>query len=237
MQTSDLKKLFSELIKDNRLSHSYIFFGYGASGDKLAAAKNLANFLEVGKWEEPTRVLNDAVFCDAQSDGGIDLVRLSSEFLWQKPAVSNRRLLVIDNAQALTLPAQNAILKIAEEPPAGALIILLIKDPGALLPAVQSRFQKIFLSGKEKEERPIQEVGAFLKTAPAKRKEFLKSLMERTEEEPQLVGDFVRDLMAELQKDPVKNWKPLKSLSRRWALMNEFNLNKRLQLEAALLEV
>lgn len=237
MKASDLKKLFSDLVKEERLSHGYIFFGHGADGEKLQAAKNLANFLEGGKWEEAGRVLNDSIFYDAHADGGIDLIRLASEFLWQRPAVSARRLLVINNAQALTLPAQNAILKIAEEPPAGALLVLLLKDPGALLPAVQSRFQRIFLAGQDVVEAAPKEVGVFLKTAPAKRKEFLKALIERTEEEPRLVDDFVRGMMLELQKDPVKNWKLLKALSRRWALMCEFNLNKRLQLEAALLEV
>ncbi len=237
MKVSDLKKLFSDLVKENRLSHGYIFFGHGSDEEKLQAAKNLANFLEAGKWEEAGRVLNDSTFYNAHVDGGIDLIRLASEFLWQRPAVSIRRLLVINNAQALTLPAQNAILKIAEEPPAGALLVLLLKDPGALLPAAQSRFQKIFLSGDGSKEPAIKEVGIFLKTAPAKRKEFLKSLIERTEEDPRLIENFVRGLMTELQKEPVKNWKALKALSRRWALMCEFNLNKRLQLEAALLEV
>lgn len=236
MKAIDLEKLFSDLIKSERLSHGYIFFGHGADKEKLSAVKSLANFLETGKWEEPGRILNDSIFYDAQIDGGIDLIRLSSEFLWQRPAVSIRRLLVIDNAHALTLPAQNAILKIAEEPPAGALLVLLLKDPGALLPAVQSRFQKIFLTGGVSAEAPIEEVGLFLKTALSKRKEFLKSLIERTEEEPRLVDDFVRGMMLELQKDPIKNWKTLKSLSRRWALMSEFNLNKRLQLEAALMD-
>ncbi|MDO8466914.1 MAG: hypothetical protein Q7S83_02110 [bacterium] len=237
MKAGDLKKLFSDLIKDERLSHSYIFFGHGTEKEKLVAAKCLANFLEAGNWEAPTRVLNDSIFYDAHADGGIDLIRLASEFLWQRPAVSIRRLLVIDNAHALTLYAQNAILKIAEEPPAGALLVLLLKDPGALSPAVQSRFQRIFLAGENVVEAEVKEVGIFMKTAPAKRKEFLKTLIERTEEEPRLVDDFVRGMMMELQKDPVKNWKGLKALSRRWALMSEFNLNKRLQLEAALLEV
>lgn len=236
MKISELKKLFSDLVKEDRLSHGYIFFGHGSSEEKLEAAKNLANFLEAGKWEKPARVLNDAVFCNARSDGGIDLIRLASEFLWQKPAVSSRRLLVIDEAHALTLPAQNAILKIAEEPPAGALLVLLLKDPGALLPAVQSRFQRIFLAGQDIIESTVKEVGAFLKTVPAKRKEFLKTLIERTEEEPRLVENFVFGLIDEWQKDPIKNWRALKKLLHRWTLMSEFNVNKRLQLEAALME-
>ncbi len=56
----------------------------------------------------------------------------------QKP-----RALVIDQADNLTIQAQNALLKILEEPPEGASIILLTDRPGALLPTVRSRLQVV----------------------------------------------------------------------------------------------
>lgn len=196
----------------------------------------LANFLETNKWAEPERLLNDAVFCDARIDGGIDLVRTASEFLWQKPAISSRRTLIIDNADLLTAPAQNAILKIAEEPPKSALIILLVQDPSVLLPAVQSRFQKIFIVSEDEREFPKKEAVEFLGASLLKRRELIKELVGRAsdEEDPKLIESFVFGLIAELRRDPIKNWQMLKRLINRWTLMNDFNLNKRLQLEAAL---
>lgn len=234
---TQLKELFRDLVKHERLAQSYIFFGHGSSAEKLNFVRMLANFLETSKWAEPERLLNDVLFCDSRADGGIDLIRSASEFLWQKPAISSRRTLVVNNADLLTAPAQNAILKIAEEPPQSALIILLVQDPSVLLPAVQSRFQKIFVVSEDGRDLRHKEVAGFLKGASLKRREFIKELVEKAAdlEDPKIIEDFVFGLIAELQSDPVKNFTILKNLLHRWTLMNDLNLNKRLQLEAALL--
>ncbi len=238
-QPDYFKKIFSDLIAEQRISHGYIFFGHGVSAAKSESAKKLANFLENGKWELSNKILLDCLSIDAGLDGGIDLVRSASDFLWQKPVVSSRRTFIIDNADALTLPAQNAILKIAEEPPASALILLIMRDPGALLPAVQSRFQKIFVAdtAPAASAEMLKEAVKFLKLLPAKKKEYLKDMIEQSQESggEKLIESFVFGLIGELGKDPVKNVKVLKELLHRWQLMNQFNVNKRLQLEAALL--
>ncbi len=238
-QPDYLKKIFSDLVTDRRVSHCYIFFGHGMGPAKSESARKLANFLENGKWELSGKILLDCLSIDAGLDGGIDLVRAASDFLWQKPVISSRRTFIIDNADALTLPAQNAILKIAEEPPAGALILLILRDPGALLPAVQSRFQKIFVSDTNPAGDPasMKEAVKFLKLLPPKKKEYLKELINQSQDPggEKLVENFVFGLFGELSREPIKNFKTLKELLHRWRLMNEFNLNKRLQLEAALL--
>ncbi|MEK7640961.1 MAG: hypothetical protein AAB389_03115 [Patescibacteria group bacterium] len=240
-QPDYLKKIFSDLITDQRVSHGYIFFGHGVSPVKSESARKLANFLENGKWELSDKILLDCMSIDAGLDGGIDLMRAAIGFLWQKPVISSRRTFIIDNADALTLPAQNAILKIAEEPPASALIVLTMRDPGALLPAVQSRFQKIFVAdlSPSMSADALEEAVKFLKLLPPKKKEYLKELIEQSQEPggEKLIENFVFSLFAELDKEPVKNFKVLKALLHRWQLMNEFNVNKRLQLEAALLEI
>lgn len=237
--TSQLKELFRDLIKSGNLAQSYIFFGHSSSVEKVKLSRLLANFLETNKWAEPERLLNDVLFCDARIDGGIDLVRSASEFLWQKPAISSRRTLVITNAESLTAHAQSAILKIAEEPPASALIILLVQDPSVLLPAVQSRFQKIFIVSEEDQKFSNKETADFLKSSVPRRREIIKRLVDQASEaeDPKIIENFVFGLIAELRRDPVKNWQMLKKLLQRWTLMNDFNLNKRLQLEAALLEI
>lgn len=234
---AELKKNFKKLIEENNLAQSYIFFGHESAAEKLEFAKELANFFERSKWEIGDRVLSDALFLDSQAgDGGIDVVRTASNFLWQKPVVSPRRTLVIANADRLTIPAQSAILKIAEEPPANALIILIVKDPEVLLPAVASRFQKIFIAKNKEANSNTDFAKSFLKAGAAKRKEMLKDLMEEIKEEENdaKMEELVTGLFAELHKDPVKNHATLKNLSARWALIRQFNVNKKLQLEAAL---
>ena len=49
------------------------------------------------------------------------------------------RVCLIDTADDLNRNSENAILKLLEEPPARALIILLSSSPGRLLPTIRSR--------------------------------------------------------------------------------------------------
>lgn len=74
---------------------------------------------------------------------GIDLIRDASHVLTLRPVLSFNNALVIYNAELLTQQAQNALLKILEEPPAHAHILLEASDASHLLPTVLSRCQSI----------------------------------------------------------------------------------------------
>ncbi|WP_431470371.1 DNA polymerase III subunit delta' [Sphingosinithalassobacter sp. LHW66-3] len=56
-----------------------------------------------------------------------------------KPALSSRRVVVVDSADDLERSAANALLKILEEPPAGTIFLLVSHSPGRLLPTIRSR--------------------------------------------------------------------------------------------------
>jgi len=55
------------------------------------------------------------------------------------PSEANKRIFIIRNGQALTVQAQNAFLKIFEEPPKDVIFIMLTTDKKLLLPTVVSR--------------------------------------------------------------------------------------------------
>src|SRR5579864_842881 len=55
---------------------------------------------------------------------GIETVKLIQKKLFLKPIKSKNKLLTIEDAQLLTPEAQNALLKILEEPPLHTFIIL-----------------------------------------------------------------------------------------------------------------
>lgn len=231
---TELKKDFKKLVDAGRLGHGYLLFGHESASEKLDFARELANYLENQIWALSERILIDAQFIDTLEESGIDSMRSASQFLWQKPALSSRRTLVIDRADNLTLPAQNAILKISEEPPPHALIILLVKNPDVLLPALQSRFQKIYVHGENKNKKPdSKSAEVFLKAPIAQRKELLKEIIENKAE----LENFVTGLIAELRRDKLKNWKTIKEILNRWTLINQFNVNKKLQLEAAMINL
>lgn len=55
----------------------------------------------------------------------------------------NGRLVVIDYAERMGIPAQNAFLKLLEEPVEGTCFLLLTHQPSSLLPTTRSRAQAI----------------------------------------------------------------------------------------------
>jgi DNA polymerase-3 subunit delta' len=69
----------------------------------------------------------------------IDAVRQLKRAMQMRAVSSMRRIAVIDDADRLSVAAQNALLKTLEEPPHGALLILITASVPALLPTIRSR--------------------------------------------------------------------------------------------------
>lgn len=70
----------------------------------------------------------------------VDDVRAMGKFFQGTAAEDESwRVCLIDTADDLNRNSENAILKLLEEPPAKALIILLSSSPGRLLPTIRSR--------------------------------------------------------------------------------------------------
>jgi DNA polymerase-3 subunit delta' len=60
-----------------------------------------------------------------------------------RPFEGRRRVVIIDDADAMTQDAQDALLKTLEEPPPSSVLILVSAMPDALLPTVLSRCQRL----------------------------------------------------------------------------------------------
>ena len=73
----------------------------------------------------------------------IDPVRAVIAASAYRPFDGRRRLVVIDEADALETEAQNALLKVLEEPPSGTVFTLLTSRPDALLPTIRSRCPRL----------------------------------------------------------------------------------------------
>ena len=223
-----MKNLFQKLIKENKLAHGYLFYGENEKARNDFVEKIIV-FLE-----KSSKTFFDTFIIDlpAGESIGIDKVREIKNFLWQKPIRSPKKTVVIKRAENLTEEAQNAILKITEEPPSHALIALLTKDPGNLAITLASRFQKIYISARDNDRvfslSVKKYVADFLKGPAKLRREAIKDILAQEN----ALNDFVELLMLELNRDPKKNWRILKELLRRWTLICQYNVNKRLQLEA-----
>jgi DNA polymerase-3 subunit delta' len=60
-----------------------------------------------------------------------------------RPFEGRRRVVIINDADAMASSPQNALLKILEEPPPSSVFILVTERPDMLLPTVQSRCQRV----------------------------------------------------------------------------------------------
>lgn len=60
-----------------------------------------------------------------------------------KPFEGKRRVVIVDDADALVAPAQNALLKTLEEPPPSSSFILVTSRPDVLLATVRSRCPRL----------------------------------------------------------------------------------------------
>lgn len=85
---------------------------------------------------------------------GIEDIKQMQKKLFLKPIKSETKAVIIDEAQLLTHEAQNALLKVLEEPPTHTLLILATDSKDTLLPTIISRCQIIQL---EEEQMKLSE--------------------------------------------------------------------------------
>lgn len=103
-----------------------------AQGVRLVESGGHPDVLMLGrKLDEKKGTLKDGI--------DVEQVRQVAPFLQLTPSMGGWRVVVIDDADTMNRNAQNALLKVLEEPPANAVLILIAHRPGALIPTIRSR--------------------------------------------------------------------------------------------------
>jgi len=143
------------LLRSGRLPHALLFAGSPGTG-RLAMARELAAVALCTSRTEPDSACAACRSCElfrrgAHPDyheqalpGGrqslsIDAVRRLQHEASLKPVVAGRRVFVVRDAEKLSLEAANCFLKTLEEPPGGALFVLIASSPRTLPETVLSR--------------------------------------------------------------------------------------------------
>ena len=138
--TSTLKNA----IKQNRISHAYMFCGPRGVG-KTTMARVLARAVNEIDQDIDGEALNQTlniVEMDAASNRKIEDVRQLKEVVRVPPQSGNYKIFIIDEVHMLTKEAFNALLKTLEEPPAHAIFIFATTEPHKVLPTILSRVQR-----------------------------------------------------------------------------------------------
>jgi DNA polymerase-3 subunit delta' len=75
----------------------------------------------------------------------VDEIRRLAGFFGMTSGAGGWRVAIIDTADDMNDNAANALLKMLEEPPANAMLLVLSNTPGRLLPTIRSRCQRLDL--------------------------------------------------------------------------------------------
>jgi DNA polymerase-3 subunit delta' len=142
----------------------FIFWGAGGAGKRLAARGLAAAWLcQAGPTPEPcgrcagclklaAGVHPDLILLEPEEGKervSIDQARELIKALRFAPVEGGTRVILLPDAEKLSLEAANALLKTLEEPPADTLTILTADDPNLLPPTVLSRGQLFFFPPRE----------------------------------------------------------------------------------------
>lgn len=148
-----IKEHFQKAIENHKVSHAYILTGEAGTGRKsFANAFSMALLCEKGG-KEPCMVCHsckqvlsgnhpDLIYVTHEKPNsiGVDDIREQiNDTIMIRPYSSYYKVYVVDEAEKMTVQAQNALLKTIEEPPAYAVIILITTNQEAFLPTILSR--------------------------------------------------------------------------------------------------
>lgn len=154
---TEKEKLLSE-IASGKLSHAYLIEGGEGCGKtyfaRFAAAAVLCTGDKppCGKCPSCVKALAGShpdlfyFSSDKKASMGVETVRDIKKSLFFMPNDGDRKVYIIDDAQKMTVQAQNALLKFIEEPPASVLFFIVADKKESLLPTVVSRTRIISLA-------------------------------------------------------------------------------------------
>ncbi len=82
----------------------------------------------------------------------VDQIRTLRQNAYLKPTLCERKVYIIENADTMNSAAQNALLKVLEEPPTGVIFILLVPSADSMLETIRSRCITLSLVPPERDE-------------------------------------------------------------------------------------
>lgn len=131
-------------IKQNRLSHAYMFSGPRGVGKTTMArvlAREVNNIDEEVDGEALNQTLN-VIEIDAASNNSVEDIRDLRERVRVPPQSGRYKIYIIDEVHMLSKSAFNAFLKTLEEPPDHVIFIFATTEPNKVLPTILSRVQR-----------------------------------------------------------------------------------------------
>lgn len=133
------KKYLTNSMKNNKINHAYMFEGIEGIGKKKFAEELSKILFNSQSVDSSPDYIN--IYADGNSIKIAQIRKLQTDIII-KPH-NNYKIYIINDAEKMTIEAQNALLKTLEEPPEYAIIILITSNKEALLDTIKSRCEII----------------------------------------------------------------------------------------------
>lgn len=135
-----VQKLLEKSILDNKVGHAYLFLGKDGIGKKLIAI----NFAEMIISKEGAFNESDFQIIEPEKDIiKVEVIRNLINEIYIKPTYSNKKVIIINDADKMNSSAQNALLKVLEEPPVYATLILITSNKEKIIRTILSRVTEV----------------------------------------------------------------------------------------------
>ena len=191
---AETKKRLADTIISSTLPHALLIIGPEGSGKRtlayeICAAANCepgrsSGNLPCGECNTCKRIYSDN-FPDVRflekSSGkatiGVEELRDFREDMFLSSTESSYKFYIIDGAELLTPAAQNALLKVLEEPPVNVHIILLAEESDKILTTIKSRAQYIQTERFSYDELKMHTLSLMKSGAPSVSEEKLRAIL------------------------------------------------------------
>lgn len=136
------KKYFEKILFSASLNHAYLFTGEEMIGKRTFALELSEKIVQSNGAVSVDIFVLDSINSESGFSISIEKIRELKKFL-SLSSYGLKKVAIINDAHQMTVEAQNALLKILEEPSSSSNFILVTSKPHLLLQTVISRCQEL----------------------------------------------------------------------------------------------
>lgn len=165
MKNAGIEELLKNTIRADKIVNGYMFSGNGVTKNYEYAKEFAKMILCLDTKDNCCAKCKSCIMFEEDNNPDyfeinkeqaesikIDEIREMQAKVLEKPIISKRKVYIINNAEKMTVEAQNCLLKTLEEPPEFITIILVSNNENTILATIKSRCTKVVFTEEIQQE-------------------------------------------------------------------------------------